>query len=335
MTGLPLRVRKGDHDAPIEPLRERTIVVLGYGNQGRANALNLRDSGQNVLIGAREGPGADAAQRDGFSVAGLGAASALADLIIVALPDEVQPEVLAGISQILRPHAIIGFLHGFNIRYGLVQIPQDHAVILVAPKGPGTTLRRTYLEGRGIPSLVAIHQPGSGPDAMAIALAWANGIGSARAGIIETSFAAETETDLFGEQAVLCGGLLALCRAAFEIMTRNGYPPELAYIECIHEVKQVADLLYARGPSGMCDAISNTAEFGAYEAIKSIDDEHLRRQMVAMLDLIRSGVFAQRLREDYDAGSIRLQSNRRSLESHPMEEAGRAVRSLMPWLSNP
>ncbi len=250
----------------------------------------------------------------------------------------MQPDVYEGqIAPHLRPGAVVGFLHGFNIRYGFIKPAGGVGVVMVAPKGPGATLRRLYTEGRGLPCLFAVHQdvPGAeaGDGASARGLAWANGIGCARAAIVTTSFADETETDLFGEQTVLCGGLSALVRAAFETLCDAGYPPELAYLECCHEVKQVADLVYERGPAGMNEAISTTAEFGSYRAGPALIDDGVRARMADLLREIRDGTFAEALRADYEKGSPWFEQQRAAARRHPLEQAGRIVRSLMPWLA--
>jgi ketol-acid reductoisomerase len=318
----------------LDPLRRGVVAVLGYGNQGHAHALNLRDSGARVIVGNR--PGSARAARacaDGFDVTDPREATEAADLVIVALPDEVQPQVFTeSIEPRLRPGATLGFIHGFSVHYGLVDPPDGIGVIMVAPKGPGTTLRDLYVRGMGLPSLVAVERENASRSAEFMALAWAAGIGSSRAAIVRTTFADETETDLFGEQAVLCGGLGELIVAAFETLVEAGYPPELAYIECCHEVKQVADLVYAHGPAAMREAISNTAEFGAYAAGPRVVDEHVRQTMRTILAEIRDGGFARRVREDHEAGFPWFEQRRRGAAQHPIEQAGHAVRAMMPWL---
>ncbi|MFM7259454.1 MAG: ketol-acid reductoisomerase [bacterium] len=323
-------------DVSIDALRGRTIVVLGYGNQGRAHALNLRDSGLTVVVGGRAGSEKLLlAAREGFEALPLPEAAARADLAIVSIPDQAQPAAWAKwIEDALPRDAVVGFVHGFAIRFGFIVPREDLGVVLVAPKGPGTTVRARYEEGLGIPALFAIERENALKTARAFALAWGAGIGCARSGLIETTFAAEAESDLFGEQAVLCGGLLALVHEAYALLVEAGYPPEVAYIECCHEVKQVADLLYARGPDGMRRAISDTAEFGAFVAEQSLVDEHLRAKLRTLLADVRSGAFARRFMQDHDAGHPEFTAWRRAASGHPIEAASARVRGLMPWLKD-
>lgn len=287
-----------------------------------------------MVGGRRGGQGTAEASAEGFPTADLAEASTVGDLIVVALPDETHAEVYrTAIADSARPGATVGFLHGFSIRYGLVDPRADLGIVLVAPKGPGTTLRERFLVGQGIPALVACHRESRRGDARALMLAWANGIGSTRAGLIETTFADETETDLFGEQAVLCGGLAGLIRAAFETLVAAGYPAELAYIECCHEVKQVADLIYARGLAGMRTAISNTAEFGSFVAEERLVDPALRRTLDQLLAGIRDGSFAERMMADHREGDRWLEARRDAARAHALEPIGQRVRALMPWLA--
>jgi ketol-acid reductoisomerase len=332
---MALKTIRGPENAPILPLLDRTVAVIGFGNQGHAHALNLRDSGINVLVGNRpESPSAQHAIALDFPPKPLGEAVAAADLVIVALPDEVQAEVYDHvIAPHLRPGSIVGLLHGFSIRFGLIKPAKDVGVIMVAPKGPGKTLRDRFVAGQGIPCLFAIHQDSPNRDAQAIGLAWANAIGCARAGIICTTFEAETDTDLFGEQSVLCGGMTSLIVAAFETLVEAGYPPELAYLECCHEVKQISDLVYERGLAGMMEKISNTAEFGAYREGPLIIDAAVREHMRTTLDRIRSGEFARELRDDHARGFEWFLQQREQLRNHPIESSGEFIRSLMPWLN--
>jgi ketol-acid reductoisomerase len=310
------------------------IAVLGYGNQGHAHALNLRDSGWTVTVAGRDGsPALVRAACAGFATASIEQAVAAAELVIIALPDEVQPVIW---RQAIEPHlqdgSVIGFLHGFCVHYDLITAPPDIGVVMVAPKGPGHALRWRYENGQGIPCLLAVHQDSPRNTAGPIAHAWAHGIGCGRAGIIPTTFAAEAETDLFGEQAVLCGGVTWLMRAAFETLVEAGYDPTLAYMECIQELKQVTDLVYERGIAGMMRAISNTAEFGAHVAGPKLVTDATRAVMRELLDDVRRGTFATRLMDDCQQSFPWFNEQRAQLESHPAEAAGHAVRDLLPWL---
>lgn len=330
---MSVRIRRGE-EVSNHGLVDRTVAVLGFGNQGAAHAANLRDSGVAVVVGARAGVGFDNARAAGFDTKSIAEATAASDLVILALPDEAQGAIFrSDIQDALRTGQTLGFIHGFAIHHGLIKAPENVGVVLVAPKGPGTTLREVFTQGLGIPCLFDVHQSPANSDAEARGLAWAHGIGCARAGVIDGSFADETETDLFGEQAVLCGGVAALIEVAFETLVTRGYPPELAYIECCHELKQVTDLIYTRGLAGMNRAISNTAEFGAYEAKSRLSDDHLRAHFSALLDDIQSGQFGKRMIEDHAAGGALLAAERAKSQASPIEQTGRLVRSLMPWLT--
>jgi len=318
----------------ISGLRGRIVVVLGYGNQGRAHALNLRDSGVTTLVAVRPGgTGERTAREEGFETLAPPDACAKADLVILAVPDEHHESVYRESIAHALPHgATIGILHGMSVHYGFLQPAAHFGVIMVAPKGPGTTLRARYVEGHGIPCLLAVHQENPAGNARLIARAWAEAIGCGRAAILDSDCATEARSDLFGEQAVLCGGVLLLVRAAWETLVRNGIPPEIAWIECGQELKQVVDLLYRRGPEGMMRAISTTAEFGAHVALERMDDAHLRAHLDALLDDITNGRFAHRLRPDDadDANSAWIRNARAALSRHPMTEASRAVRRWFP-----
>ena len=318
-------------------LADRVVAVLGYGNQGAAHAQNLRDSGVSVVVANRaDSENGKRATADGFTPVSIPEAVGAGDLIIMALPDETHRRVFEeSIAPGLTRDKTLGFLHGYSVRFGHVVAPEGVGVVMVAPKGPGTLVRSLFVEGRGLPCLFAVEQENGSNNAESLGLAWAAAVGCGRAGVIRTTFATEAESDLFGEQAVLCGGVMALVLAAFEIMIENGYPPEIAYIECCHELKQVVDLLYARGPCGMNAAISNTAEFGEYETIAQLDDDHLHGHMRTILERIRNGAFAERMAVDVSAGSAGMNAARERLADHPIEEAGRAVRALMPWLTEP
>lgn len=320
--------------ALLAPLHGSSVAVVGYGNQGRAHAMNLRDSGISVSVAGRAGgAGITAAKADGFAAGTTDEIVPGATLVIVALPDEVHESACPGIERLMAQSATMGFLHGASVHFGLFRPGAARRVVMVAPKGPGTALRSRYLEGHGIPALWAVAQDGGEHAAAeAIARAWGAGIGCARAGLIGTTFREEAETDLFGEQAVLCGGVIALVRAAYETLVDAGYPPLLAYIECCHELKQVADLIHDRGIAGMRAAISNTAEAGADEAIAALDDSALRTRMRAILARVKSGEFVQSLAQDARAGFPTLAAARASAAAHPIEESGRSVRALLPWL---
>ncbi len=328
-------IRRSPAEMPLDGLHGRQIAILGYGSQGAAHALNLRDSGLNVIVGNRTGTAGHArATADGFTPRPLAEATAASDLVILALPDEAQGDIYAAdIADALRPDATLGFIHGYAIRFGLIDPPPGVGVIMVAPKGPGTAVRARFTEGRGLLCLGAVERDNQRGDAHAMMLAWAHGIGATRAGLIETTFAAEAESDLFGEQAVLCGGMTALILAAFETLVDAGFPPELAYLECCHEVKQVADLVYTRGLDGMRDAISNTAEFGAYRAGPVVVDDAVRARLRDLLEEIRSGAFAAAMQFDWTKGSPWFRAQRAAGAAHPIEPAGERVRSLTPWLS--
>jgi len=317
-----------------EVLENAVFAVLGYGNQGRAQALNLRESGAHVIVGARVGgSGSQLANADGFQVVALEAAAATADLCIFALPDEVHSTAWDLVRPALRPGTAVGFLHGFSVHFGAVKPPSPVGVVLVAPKGPGHALRSRFVQGQGLPSLFAVHQPGSdAARTRRLGLAWAHGIGSGRAAIIETTFAAETETDLFGEQAVLCGGVMALVQEAFRTLVEAGYDPELAYMECCQELKQIGDLVFERGLAGMRKAISNTAEFGAFTAQDRLIDDSVRQRMRSLLSEVRNGAFAERFRADAQAGFPWLNAQRGRSNSDPIEQAGASVRRWLPWL---
>jgi ketol-acid reductoisomerase len=331
---MSLTILSGPQDAPIEPLLDRTIGIVGFGNQGAAHAQNLRDSGIKVLVANRpDSANGRRALETGFEPLAIAEVTDRSDLLIIALPDEQQGVLWSEqIAPALRRGATVGFLHGFAIRFGLIEPPDDIGVIMVAPKGPGHALRWRYERGEGIPCLFAVHQESPAGDAEALGLAWANGIGCARAAIVQTSFANEAETDLFGEQAVLCGGLLGLVQAAFETLVDAGYPPELAYMECCQEIKQVTDLLYERGPAGMMAAISNTAEFGTHHAARRLIDDPTRDAMWRLLEAVRNGDFARTFLADHAGGFEWFNTQRKRLRAGDLERAGAAVRSWMPWL---
>jgi ketol-acid reductoisomerase len=323
-----------DSDADPGALRGKRIAVIGYGSQGRAHALNLKDSGYGVTVGLRSDSNSrEQAERDGLDVHTVPEAAAAADVVMVLAPDEEHGALfLHEIAPRLKHGAYLAFAHGFSIHFGTAVPSADTNVFMVAPKGPGSLVRSEYEAGRGVPSLIAVHQDPSG-DTRAVALAYAAGIGAGRAGVLETSFREETETDLFGEQAVLCGGLTSLIVAGFETLTEAGYAPEMAYFECMHEMKLIVDLLYARGIEGMREGISNTAQFGDYTRGPRVIGEASRAAMRAILAEIQDGTFAQEWVAEHAAGKPRFNAYKRETDAHPIERTGARLRELMPWLS--
>jgi ketol-acid reductoisomerase len=305
------------------------VAVLGYGSQGHAHALNLRDSGVDVEVGLREGSPSRAAAEDAGLTVGT-PAEVVRDAQIVAflLPDQVQPAVYDEVAPHFAPDTTLLFAHGFNVHYGRVSAPEGHDVIMVAPKGPGHIVRRLFEEGFGTPAVVAVAQDASG-GAFDLALAYGTAIGAARAGMIETTFAEETETDLFGEQAVLCGGVTELIRAGFETLVEAGYQPEVAYYECLHELKLIVDLIYEGGLSGMRYSVSDTAEFGDLTRGPRVIDDLVREQMQALLEEIQSGAFAREWIAEMDAGEPRLRQLRAEAGDLEIERVGRELRALM------
>lgn len=309
-------------------LRRCTVGVIGYGNQGRAHALNLRDTGICVLVAQRSGsPRWTLARDEGFTPMATTDVVAQADLIILALPDESAAAVYRDdVVPALRPGRALGFLHGFNITYGCIEPPPDVDVILVAPKGPGTLLRDLFVEGRGLPAFIAVHQNASGR-ARELAIGWAQAIGAHHAGIYETTFREETEADLFGEQAVICGGLTALLQAGFETLVNAGYDPALAYFECVHECKQIADLIYAHGIAGMRQRISRTARYGEVTRGPRVIDARVREVMRTLLDEVRSGQFAREWLDEAARGCPRLAEADRQTADSLLEQTGASLRA--------
>lgn len=322
-----------DDDADLSLLANKTIAIVGYGSQGHAHALNLRDSGIDVVVGLYAGSQSWArAENEGLTVLPAAEATAKADLVMVLLPDEVQRGIyVRDIAPHLTAGKTLAFAHGFNIHFSQVVPPRDIDVLMVAPKGPGHLVRRQYQEGRGVPCLFAVEQDASG-QARAVAMAYAKAIGGTRAGILETSFREETETDLFGEQTVLCGGLTSLIKAGFETLVEAGYQPELAYFECLHEVKLITDLLVEGGLAGMRDSISNTAEYGDYTRGPRIVDERTKAEMKQILKEIQSGEFAKQWVLESQANYASFKATRRREAEHPIEQVGRDLRKMMPWL---
>ena len=306
------------------------VAVLGYGSQGHAHALNLSDSGIDVEVGLRpESASRAAAEAAGLTVRSVGEAVRGAQLVSILLPDQAQPAVYAGeVAPSLEPGAALLFAHGFNVHYGRIAPEASHDVIMVAPKGPGHIVRRLYEQGLGTPAIVAVHQDASGK-AFDLALAYGAGIGAGRAGMIETTFKDETETDLFGEQAVLCGGTAELIRAGFETLVEAGYQPEVAYYECLHELKLIVDLIWEGGLAGMRHSVSDTAEFGDLTRGPRVIDEHVRETMRTLLREIQDGTFAKEWIADMDAGEPRLKTLRAQAKEERIEQVGEELRSLM------
>jgi ketol-acid reductoisomerase len=324
-----------DSDADLSLIQGRNVAVLGFGSQGHAHALSLRDSGVDVRVGLAEGSRSRAkAEAQGLRVLNPYEACEEADLIMVLVPDPAQRRLYA---EAIEPNLVAGdalfFAHGFNIRYGYISPPEGVDVALVAPKGPGHLVRREYAEGRGVPVLVAVEQDASGK-AWDLALSYAKAIGGLRAGGIKTTFTEETETDLFGEQAVLCGGASALVMAGFETLTEAGYQPEVAYFECLHELKLIVDLMYEGGIAKQRWSVSDTAEYGDYVSGPRVIDAHVKENMKAVLADVQSGAFAQRFIDDQDAGAPEFTRLRKEAEQHPIEAVGHQLRELMSWVKS-
>src|SRR4051794_17232630 len=321
-------------DADRSLIQGRKVAVIGYGSQGHAHALNLRDSGVDVRVGLRDGSSSKGkAESEGLRVLSVADASAEADVIMILLPDTEQKRVYdADIAPNLSPGDAVAFAHGFNIRFGRITPPEGVDVIMIAPKGPGHLVRRTYVEGGGVPALIAVAQDATGK-AKELALSYAAAIGGARAGVLETTFAEETETDLFGEQVVLCGGLTSLVQAGFETLVEAGYQPEMAYFECLHEVKLIVDLMYEEGIAGMRYSISDTAEYGDVTRGPRIVNADTKAEMKKVLDEIQSGQFADEWIAESESGRKRYKELQEAGKRHPIEEVGGRLRSMMPWIS--
>ena len=322
-----------DKDANLAVLKNKTLAVLGFGSQGHAHALNLKESGCNVIIGLYEGSKSiPVAREKGFKVYSTAEAVRRADVIFVAIPDTKQPKAYEkDIAPNLTKGKTLLFSHGFAIHFKTVVPPKNVDVILVAPKGPGHIVRRQYLEGKGVPALIGIYQNPSG-NAKAVALAWAKGIGGTRAGVIQTSFKEETETDLFGEQTVLCGGASALIQAGYETLVEAGYQPEMAYFECLHELKLIVDLMNEAGISGMRFSISETAKWGDISVGPKIIDASVKKRMKAALKDIQSGKFAKGWVAEYKGGYKKYNALMKKGANHPIEKVGERLRGLMPWM---
>ena len=325
-----------DDDANLELLSDRTVAVIGYGSQGHAHSLNLKESGVNVVVGLREGSARRAeAESAGLEVATVAEAARAGDIIMILINDEVQRSVYeADIRPNLEAGNALAFAHGFNIHFGQVVPPAAADVFMVAPKGPGHLVRRVYSEGGGVPGLLAVEQDATGR-AHEIGLAYAKGIGCTRGGVIQTTFREETETDLFGEQVVLCGGLTELIRAGFDTLVEAGYQPEVAYFECLHEVKLIVDLIYEGGIANMRSSISDTAEFGDLTRGSRVVTEETRREMKRILAQVQNGQFAKEWLLENQVGRPNYNARKRRDAEHPIEEVGSRLRGMMSWLGEP
>ncbi len=322
-----------EKDADLSVFDGKKVAILGYGSQGHAHALNLRDSGVDVVVGLRPtSKSVEYAKEQGLEVKPVGEAVAEADVVMILLPDQYQAKVYKEeVEPNLKPGAALAFAHGFNIHYGYIKAPEDVNVIMCAPKGPGHIVRRQFTEGSGVPDLACVAQDATG-DAWDIALAYCWGVGGGRSGILKATFAQETEEDLFGEQAVLCGGLVELVKAGFETLTEAGYPEELAYFECYHEMKMIVDLMYESGIHFMNYSISNTAEYGEYYAGPKVINEESRAAMKQILARIQDGSFAQEFVDDCNNDHKWLLEQREAINTHPIETTGEKIRSMFSWI---
>lgn len=324
-----------DKDTNFSLISSKKIAILGYGSQGHAHALNLKDTGAtNIVIGLRDGSATAARARlAGFQVAEPTEAVKNADIVMILVPDEYQADLYATIKDNIKQGAALAFAHGLNVHFNLIEPRADLDVFMTAPKGPGHTVRSEYLKGAGVPCLIAVAQNASG-QAKDLALAWAHGVGGGRAGIIETTFKDECETDLFGEQAVLCGGVTALMQAGFETLVEAGYPPEMAYFECLHEMKLIVDLIYEGGMANMRYSISNTAEYGDYRTGPEVITAESKKAMKKALERIQSGEFTREFIEDSKNGAKKLKTWREAGKKHQLEEVGAKLRGLMSWIKD-
>ena len=322
-----------DKDTDLKLIKGKKVAIIGYGSQGHAHALNLKDSGVDVTVGVRVGGPSDGkARAAGLKVASVADAVKGADFVMILMPDEhIAAAYKADIEPNLKQGAVLAFAHGFNVHYGQVQPRADLDVVMVAPKAPGHTVRGTYAAGGGVPMLIAVHQDKSGA-ARDLALSYAAAIGGGRAGIIETNFREETETDLFGEQAVLCGGVVELIKAGFETLTKAGYAPEMAYFECLHEMKLIVDLIYEGGIANMNYSISNNAEYGEYVTGPRVITDETKAEMARVLKDIQTGEYAKSFILETRAGGPVLESRRRLNAEHPIEVVGEQLRAMMPWI---
>jgi ketol-acid reductoisomerase len=324
-----------DRDADLNLIKSKNVVVVGYGSQGRAHALNLKDSGTaNIVIALKPGSTTiKKAEADGFKVMTVSEAAKWGDLMMMATPDELQADIYKDeIADNIRDGSAIAFAHGLNVHFGLIEPKESLDVVMIAPKGPGHTVRSEYQKGGGVPCLVAVHHNASG-NALEVALSYACGIGGGRAGVIETNFREECETDLFGEQVVLAGGLVELMRAGFETLVEAGYAPEMAYFECVHEMKLIVDLIHEGGIANMNYSISNTAEWGEYASGPRIITSETKAEMKRVLQDIQTGKFTSEWMQEYKAGGSRFKGIRRLNDSHQVEEVGARLRAMMPWIA--
>jgi ketol-acid reductoisomerase len=321
-----------DKDVNLDALKGRKICIMGYGSQGHAHANNLRDSGMDVIVGLRKGKSWEKAEAAGFTVMTPSEAAKEADVVMILLPDELQSDIYrTEIGPNMKKGAYLAFAHGFNIHFGQIVPSQEINVFMVAPKGPGHLVRSEYQKGSGVPCLLAVHQDPSG-DTREVGLAYASAIGGGRAGILETTFREETETDLFGEQVVLCGGLTSLIQAAFETLVEAGYAPEMAYFECLHEVKLITDLIYEGGIANMRYSISNTAQYGDLTRGPRVINESVKAEMKKILEEIQSGQFAREWMLECKANKPVFNALTKRGEDHPIENVGKQLRAMMPWL---
>ncbi|MBU3689372.1 MAG: ketol-acid reductoisomerase [Acidimicrobiales bacterium mtb01] len=323
-----------DADCDVSVIKGRKVAIIGYGSQGHAHALNLKESGVPVVVGLREGSSSAAkAEAAGLAVKSIADAAKWADVIMLTMPDTEQKATYdAHIKRYMKAGKALAFAHGFNIRFKRIRPPKGVDVIMIAPKGPGHLVRRTYTEGGGVPCLIAVEQDATG-NAKKVALSYASAIGGGRAGIIETSFAEETETDLFGEQVVLCGGLTSLVQAGFETLVEAGYQPEMAYFECLHEVKLIVDLMYEEGIAGMRYSISDTAEYGDVTRGPRVVTPATKKTMQKILKEIQSGKFAKEWIAESESGRAKFNELRKAGQEHQIEAVGKNLRSMMPWIS--
>lgn len=325
-----------DQDADLNLIKSKKVAIIGYGSQGRAHAMNLKDSGvAGIIVALREGSTtALKAEADGFTVMNVADAAAASDLMMMAAPDELQADIYNDhIAANIKDGSAVAFAHGLNVHFGLIEAKDTIDVMMIAPKGPGHTVRGEYEKGGGVPCLVAVDQDASG-NALDLALSYASGVGGGRSGIIETTFKEECETDLFGEQAVLCGGLVELIRAGFETLVEGGYAPEMAYFECLHEVKLIVDLIYEGGIANMNYSISNTAEWGEYMSGPRVVTSETKAEMKRILTDIQTGKFTSEWMQECKGGQARFKGIRRLNDDHQIEEVGEKLRGMMPWIKS-